>query len=145
MRDGYARTDRYLAWLADPGVDRSAADREWSAIMEPLRSRHADLRRMRIVSEPWSEYVRYEHAVTPGILAAGERVRWLGRDQASDLRLPGNDFWIVDDHLLFNLSDGDGEWLGTQANDDPSVLAFCLESFEAAWSRGVDHGEYKAR
>jgi hypothetical protein len=72
-------------------------------------------------------------------------VRWLPRDRASDLRLPGNDFWIVDDQLLFNITGGDGQWVGMQANDDAGVLAFCLEAFEAAWPRGIDHGDYKAQ
>ena len=133
-----------MAWLDDPNVDRSDADREWADIVEPLRTHGADLRRLRVVSEPWSTYVRYEFVVTPGIIAAGERVRWLPRDQASDLRLPGNDFWMIDDHLVFNLTAGDGAWLGTQGNDDPEVLAFCLESFEAAWSRAVEHEQYRA-
>ena len=145
MRDEYEHTDRYVAWLEDRRVDRTAVDSEWFTIMESLRSHGADLRRMRIVSEPWSTYIRYEYDVTPGILAAGERVRWLPRDRASDLRLPGNDFWIVDDQLLFNITGGDGQWVGTQANDDPGVLAFCLEAFEAAWARGIDHAGFKVQ
>jgi hypothetical protein len=144
MRDEYARTDRYRAWLDDPSVDRSDADHEWFDIMAPLRAHDADLRRLRIVSEPWSTYVQYEFAVTAGLVTAGERVRWLPRDRASDLRLPGNDFWIVDDHLLFNLAAGDGAWKAVQANDDPSVLAFCVGSFETAWLRGIDHDHYRA-
>jgi hypothetical protein len=145
MRDEYEHTERYAAWLENPGVDRTAVDNEWIAIMEPLHARGADLRRMRIVSEPWSTYIRYEYHVTPGIVAAGECVRWLPRDRASDLRLPGNDFWIIDDQLLFNITAGDGRWVGMQANDDLEVLAFCLEAFEAAWARGIDHANYKAQ
>jgi hypothetical protein len=145
MRDEYEHTERYAAWLEDRRADRTAVDSEWSTIMEPLCSHGADLRRMRIVSEPWSAYIRYEYDVTQGIIAAGERVRWLPRDRASDLRLPGNDFWIVDDRLLFNITGGDGRWVGLQANDDPGVLAFCLEAFEAAWARGIDHSDYKAQ
>jgi Family of unknown function (DUF6879) len=30
-------------------------------------------------------------------IAAGEEVRWLPRRRASDLRLPGNDFWLLDE------------------------------------------------
>jgi hypothetical protein len=70
-------------------------------------------------------------------------VRWLSRKDASDLRFPGNDFWLVDETLLFNLASGDGEWIGIERCEDPDVLAFCVESFEAAWARGIDHADYQ--
>lgn len=143
MRDTYARTPRFDAWKAGRTSDRREADAEWHALLAPLVQHGGDIRRLRIVSEPITEYVRYEYEVTPlANLAGGEAVRWLPRDQASDLRLPGNDFWLIDDALLFNLSGGDGEWLGVQVNDDPGVIAFCADSFETAWARAVDHGNY---
>ena len=143
MRDTYERTDRFAAWQAGNLDERVESDAAWRALLAPLVQRGGDVRRMRIVSEPITEYVRYEHEVTPvANLAAGEAVRWLSRERASDLRLPGNDFWLIDDCLLFNLASGDGDWLGMQPNDDPAVIAFCVESFEAAWARGVDHADY---
>ncbi|MFB9184756.1 DUF6879 family protein [Dactylosporangium sucinum] len=144
MRDTYARTARFDAWKAGRMSDRGEADAEWRALLAPLVEHGADIRRLRIVSEPITEYVRYEFEVTQlANLAAGEVVRWLPRDRASDLRLPGNDFWLVDDALLFNLSGGDGDWLGVQPNDDPDVIAFCADSFETAWARAVDHSNYR--
>lgn len=145
LRDTYARTPSFEAWRA--GVDDVSGrrdDADWIALLGPLVARGGDLRRLRVVSEPITEYVRYEYEGTPGAnLAAGEVVRWLPRDRASDLRFPGNDFWLIDDTLLFNLASGDGDWIGIQPNDDPDVLAFCLESFEAAWSRSIDHADYR--
>jgi hypothetical protein len=144
MRDTYARSELFEAWQAGRSVDRSEADARWRALLAPLVARGGDLRRLRIVSEPITEYVRYEFEVTPtSNVAAGEVVRWLPRDRASDLRLPGNDFWLIDDVLLFNLASGDGDWLGVQQSDDPRVIQFCAESFEAAWARGVDHVDYR--
>jgi hypothetical protein len=103
-----------------------------------------DIRRLRVVSEPLSEYTRYEYAVTlEANLAAGQVVRWLPRDRASDLKFPGNDFWLIDDHLLFNLQSGDGDWLGFQPSNDPNVIRFCAESFEAAWLRAIDHSDFR--
>jgi hypothetical protein len=144
MRDTYERTERFVAWQAGRLDERAESDAAWRALLAPLVQRGGDVRRMRIVSEPITEYVRYEYEVTPlANLAAGEAVRWLPRDRASDLRLPGNDFWLVDDSLLFNLASGDGDWLGMQPNDDPDVIAFCVEAFEHAWARGVDHADYR--
>ena len=144
MRDTYARSALFTAWQSGEPHDRSDADAQWRALLAPLVAHGGDVRRLRIVSEPITDYVRYEYEMTPiANLAAGEVVRWLPRDRASDLRLPGNDFWLIDDGLLFNLASGDGDWLGVQPNDDPDVIRFCAESFEAAWSRAVDHSEYR--
>jgi hypothetical protein len=142
MRDLYALTPGYEAWLARRPYDRTEVDARWRDVLAPLVSHGGTIRRLRIVSEPLSEYVRYEYAVTPSNLAAGEQVRWLPRHDASDLALPGNDFWLIDDILLFNLTAGDGEWLGVQPNDDSQVMEFCATAFEAAWKRGVDHSDY---
>jgi hypothetical protein len=144
MRDTYARSPLFLAWKAGEQHSRIEADGQWHALLEPLVERGGDVRRLRIVSEPVTEYVRYEYEMTPvANLAAGETVRWLPRDQASDLRLPGNDFWLIDDLVLFNLASGEGDWLGVQPNDDPNVIQFCAEAFESAWSRGIDHNDYR--
>ena len=144
MRDTYARSPRFLAWQSGKPPGRNEADAQWHALLAPLVARGGDLRRLRIVSEPLSEYVRYEYEVTPlANLAGGEAVRWLPRDKASDLRFPGNDFWLIDDYLLFNLASGDGDSLGVQPNDDASVIAFCAESFEAAWRRAINHDDYR--
>ena len=66
----------------------------------------AHSQRPRIISEPASDYIRFEYEVTPAAnLAAGEQVRWLPRQMASDLALPGNDFWLFDGAaVLFNYS-----------------------------------------
>lgn len=145
LRDNYARSARFLAWQSGEPHGRNDADDEWMDLLAPLVAQGGDVRRLRIVSEPLSEYVRYEHAVTPvANLAAGEVVRWLARAGASDLRFPGNDFWLIDDYLLFNLQSGDGDWLGVQPNEDPKVIEFCAESFEAAWLRAIDHSDYRA-
>ncbi len=143
LRDTYERTERFLAWRAKKPFDRTQLAAGWRELLAPLVACGGDVRRLRVVSEPVSEYVRYEYEVTPENLAAGEKVRWLPRRRASDLRFPGNDFWLVDDRLLFNISGGDGEYLGVEENNDHEVIDFCMASFEAAWSRAVDHSDYR--
>ncbi|GAB1640313.1 hypothetical protein KRMM14A1259_07360 [Krasilnikovia sp. MM14-A1259] len=102
-----------------------------------------DFRRARVVSEPVSRYVQFEYDVTPHAnIAAGERVRWLPRGRASELRLPGNDFWLVDDVVLFSLFSGHGARVGTVAGGDDS-LEFAAESFEVVWTMGIDHADYR--
>jgi Family of unknown function (DUF6879) len=80
------------------------------------------LRRVRIVSEPVSDYIVFEHAVTPGVnLSAGEEIRWLGRQRVSDLALPVNDLWVLDGRVVqFYYFAGDGSSTGDEVTEDPA-------------------------
>ncbi|GAA3834877.1 hypothetical protein GCM10023083_78870 [Streptomyces phyllanthi] len=104
------------------------------------------MRRARIVSAPVSDYIRFGHHVTVGNVAAGEQVRWLPRRRASDLALPGNDFWLFDDNLVVFLHfTGDGELFpdgDEERTTDPAVVRLCSTAFEAVWERAVPHEEY---
>jgi hypothetical protein len=144
MRDDYAGTSpAFAAWRTGDSYDRDPADRAWHALVRSAISHGADLRRARIVSEPISDYIRYEHDATPAAnLAAGEEVRWLPRRRASDLPLPGNDFWLLDDDVVFNHFTGDGTWAGNELVSDPAVVQLCATAFEAVWHRGIDHRDY---
>ncbi|WP_207230040.1 DUF6879 family protein [Krasilnikovia cinnamomea] len=142
MRDHYEGSPAYATWLAGEPIDYAAAYGSWHALVRPVVARGVDFRRARVVSEPVSRYVRFEHHVTPHAnVAAGERVRWLPRGRASKVRLPGNDFWLVDDVVLFSLFSGDGARVGTVVGD-AEALSLTVESFEAVWALGIDHAEY---
>lgn len=150
MRDGYMRSDpRFQAWLdghRDDPQDRAQWWRSWLDLVVETVSRDVAVRRARIVSEPVTDYIGWEHEITYQNIAAGEQVRWLPRRRASDLALPGNDFWLVDDRVvLWNHFAGDGE-LSPQGKDvsiDPNVIKLCASAFEAVWERGIDHADYK--
>ena len=134
-KTGFADTDPNSAWWHD-----------WSVLVSDAITRGVAVRRARIVSEPVSEYTRWLHAITPGNLAAGEQVRWLPRANATDLRLPGSDFWVFDDTLVrFGQFDGNGCPLPPQYREEPEVIQLCLDAFEGVWKRGVDHEEYEIR
>ncbi|MFI2262350.1 DUF6879 family protein [Streptomyces tubercidicus] len=151
MRDGYMRSDpRFASWLQNPLSVPAANDpvsRPWLGLMREITSRGVEVRRARIFSEPMSDYLRFEHHLTPGNVGAGEQVRWLPRRKASDLVLPGNDFWLFDDSLVVFLHfTGDGE-LSPEGDEErttePSVARLCSAAFEAVWERAVPHEEYK--
>lgn len=145
MRDTYGGTNpEFAAWQKGERFDPHEEYAYWAAIIGPPIERGADVRRIRIVSEPVSDYIRWEHLMTPGSsLAAGEKVRWLSRRRASDLALPGNDFWLVDDQLLFLHFDGDGTIMDRELVTEPEVVKFCASAFEAVWERAIDHDDYQ--
>lgn len=149
MRDGYMLDDQnYIDWLGGerpvPG-ERPEWALGWYELIGGAVSRGASVRRARIVSEPISDYVRFEYDTTEvANIAAGEQVRWLPRRQASDLCLPGNDFWMFDDSsVLFNHFDGNGNATTRDISTDPAVIKLCASAFEAVWERAVPHQEYR--
>src|SRR6266704_4719462 len=147
MRDVYLPDDPdFAAWRAgqfEPGEQWQW----WVGLVRAAVARGVEIRRARVVSEPVTEYIRFEHAVTADLnVAAGEQVRWLPRRRASDLALPGSDFWLFDDQLIiFNHFAGDGSWPpdGFETTTDPAVVKLCAAAFEAVWERGVPHDDYQ--
>lgn len=152
MRDSYAVDSEkgpFAEWRAgrrlDP-ADRASWWRPWLDLIHATVSRGVVVRRARIVSEPVSEYIRYEHSGTFTNVAAGEQVRWLPRRQASALALPGNDFWLIDGRLVrWNHFTGDGASGGGEMSDDPAAVKLCADAFEQVWERAVPHDQYKIR
>jgi hypothetical protein len=146
MRDDYGPgSQAFAAWREHRPYDRSGPDAVWHALVRSVVERGATVRRARIVSEPVSDYIRFEYDVTQAAnLAAGEQVRWLPRQNASDLALPGNDFWLFDGAVvLFNQFSGDGAATITELRDEPAVVSLCATAFEAVWERAVPHGKYR--
>jgi hypothetical protein len=49
------------------------------------------MRRVRSISEPLADFIRFEYDITIGRnVAAGEQVRWLPRRRPTNLTLPGH-------------------------------------------------------
>jgi hypothetical protein len=146
MRDDYGGSSpAFAAWRERRPYDRSEPDAAWHALVGRVIQRGVIVRRARIISEPASDYIRFEYEVTPAAnIVAGERVRWLPRPKASDLALPGNDFWLFDGiAVLFNYFSGDGAPAGTELRDESAVVKLCAAAFEAVWDRAVPHREYR--
>lgn len=150
MRDEYMRSDpRFIAWRN--GVRNAPADsdperRPWLRLVADLVGQGVEVRRARIVSEPVSDYIRFEHHLTGPNVEAGEQVRWLPRPRASRLALPGNDFWLFDgSSVLFHYFAGDGELApdDEEYTDDPAVVKLCADAFEAVWDLAVPHADYR--
>lgn len=119
----------------------------WMNLVSVTVARGVDVRRARIVSEPLSRCARFEYDITEELnLACGEDVRWLPRRRASDLALPGNDFWLFDDEVVvFNHFTGDGSAAAEpfEVRTEPAVIKLCTIAFDAVWERAVPHLDYR--
>ncbi len=151
MRDSYAvaaEAARFAEWqeTGTVDVDQDAMKHRhvWMDLAREMTARGVAVRRARIVSEPVTDYIRWEHAITPANLAAGERVRWLPRRQAADLALPGTDFWLLDDEVVrFGHFTGIGDLAEHEVRTEPHIVKLCHDAFEQVWERATDHEEYE--
>ncbi|MFJ6695761.1 DUF6879 family protein [Streptomyces sp. NPDC091272] len=146
MRDAYMKSDpAFIDWKAGKVLDPAERWGNWHSLVTEATSRGVEVRRARVVSTPVSEYIRFEHDVTDGLnIAAGEAVRWLSRRSATDLALPGNDFWLFDSSLvLVNHFDGEGENMEIELTEDAEMAKLCESAFEAVWKRATPRAEFQ--
>lgn len=146
MRDTYTPADPWFrAWLyGDRPEYQRKLERPWLDRIRTVTGRGVAVQRLRVISEPVSDYIRFEYATTDSNVAAGEQVRWLPRRLAADLLLPGCDCWIFDSRkVLYNFFSGAGDWAGVRLRDDPEVAARHTAAFVTAWEQGVPHADYQ--
>ncbi|MEV7600421.1 DUF6879 family protein [Kitasatospora sp. NPDC089797] len=150
MRDSYTPDDpEFARWRAG---HRYAGDPAklpgwwgaWSDLVAETTGRGVTIRRARIVSEPVTDYIRYEHDLTFANVAAGELVRWLPRRRAADIALPGTDLWMFDGSaVLFTYFSGVGEVVDREWRTDRAVVDLVDSAFETVWERATPHADYE--
>jgi hypothetical protein len=129
MRDTYGvagEAEGYDLWkrtgTRDPQLD-AAARAGWMTTVRDMIARGVVVRRAGIVSEPATEYIKYEHSGTEANLNAGELVRWLPRRQTADIALPGTDLWMFDEEAVeFTFFSGDGVVVEREWSTKPAVV-----------------------
>jgi hypothetical protein len=115
----------------------------WLDIVSSTVARGVQIRRARIVSEPVSDYIRFEHATTWRNIAAGEQVRWLPRRNTASLLVPANDFWVFDELIVATAyHDGRGNLVDIEIKEDPVEAWMYSQAFEAVWRRALHHEQY---
>ncbi len=144
LRDRYAvNADTVAAWLAGDAARIDAEVAKWREGLLTEVAGRSRTRRIRVASEPLSDYHRFVYAVSSAGVGAGDDLRWLPRRLTSVLALPGNDFFVLDGELvIFNVLDGHDDRAEIQLYDEPDVVKFCVDAFEAAWAVAVPHDRY---
>jgi hypothetical protein len=78
--------------------------------------------RVRVLTDPLTDYLRFELAFTPQAVDAGEDIRLLPVLVARELALPEHDYWIFDDRLAAVLHFGDTGIASVDLIDEPAVV-----------------------
>lgn len=117
---------------------------EWRGLVSSAVERGVRWRRLRVVPEPLTDYLRWEHQLTSSLnVAAGEEVRWLSTRLSSDLLLPPNDLWCFDRRTVqfhhFAPSGDDVVFDEDEVTNEPEVVERVMAAFEQAWERAVPH------
>ncbi|MGR6922531.1 DUF6879 family protein [[Actinomadura] parvosata] len=133
---------RFLAGEPDPERE----NRPWLAKMKAATSAGKRIERVRVVTEPHSDYVRFLLAGTPLNLAAGEDIRYLPRPRAGELGLPDHDFALFDSATLVLLNfDADDRPLQHELVTDPAIVLRHCQWRDAAWHHAVPFERYTER
>lgn len=145
LRDNYAIDATAMdAWRRGGAAEARKLVRPYAEQLAPkIAAGEKVLRRVKVISEPPSEYMRQALDVAGELVEAGEDIRWLPRRLTSTLFLPGNDFFVLDARtVIFNVLDGDDGRAEQQLYDEPGLVADCLEAFESAWRVAVPHRDF---
>lgn len=145
LRDAYGVEEEngpFLAWLNGEPDDYQWRT-SWLTHVRDVTAKGVSVQRLRVVTEPRTDYVRWEIALDPANIEAGEDVRYLPRNLAKDIQFPDEDCWLFDDDtLVLSLFQPDGRSGGFALANDSSLLDVYRNVRDAAWPRAVRSADY---
>lgn len=146
LRDRYAVDAAILdAWRRGDSETVRARHEGFISRLIAEASAGVTQRRIKVISEPPSEYMRFALDLAGAAVDAGEEIRWLPRRRTSSLLLPGNDCFLLDDKfVIFNVLDGEDGRLEQQLWTDADMVERCRSALKAAWSLAIPHHDYQA-
>jgi hypothetical protein len=103
------------------------------------------MQRVHVVTEPLSDYLRFEISGYRLNVEAGEDVRILPRRAAGALALPDHDFWLFDGQQVVRMRyDPRGAFVGAELVDDSGAAARYGAWRDAALSVAIPYDRYAA-
>lgn len=140
--DSYAEPNEhepFRRFLADE-PDDFAWFQPWTELVQETTSRGVAVTRVRIVTEPHTDYTRFALAVAALNVRAGEDIRYLPRHHAGEV--PSDDYWLLDDEtVVFSAFGESGGWSGA-ATTDPHIAAYCRGLRARFWPLATPFPEY---
>ena len=117
----------------------------WLRSIRELTAAGKTFGRVRMLTEPLTEYLRWLIEQTAANVEAGEDIRWVSRAVAAELEMPGYDFYLFDDRRVAIMRFGPDKLLSALDIDDaPDVVAQHQAYRDAVWPRAVPHADYYA-
>ena len=119
----------------------------WLEMLRGHRAAGRSCRRLRVVSEPISDYQRWTLSHAELFTEAGEDIRYVSRRLLTNVALPGSgDFYVFDDELvLFLHYAGNGTNVSFETTGDSGTVRSCQQAFENAWNLSTPFRDYQPR
>jgi Family of unknown function (DUF6879) len=116
---------------------------DWYEVVEQFVAEGRRMERVRVVSEPHSDYTRFGIDLARRLnVPSGEDIRYLPRHRAEELNLPDEDFWLLDSsRVLIVHFDGD-VLLGAELVTNPAEVVKRGHWRDVAWHYAVPVDEY---
>ncbi|GAB2563393.1 DUF6879 family protein [Nocardia heshunensis] len=115
----------------------------WEDLISELTGHGVTMRRVRVVTEPFTDYVRFLHALTGRNQRYGEEIRWLPRHTVDETEYTADEWWLIDDvTVAFTLFGSNGDFSGVAVTIDPVIVARCREVRDKLWGMAIPHDEY---
>ncbi|MGI5151391.1 DUF6879 family protein [Plantactinospora sp. CA-294935] len=146
LRDTYRVVEEdepFAKWRQ--GIPDDYAWREgWLSFVRGAAGGGTRIQRLRIVTEPLSDYMRWALEMDPANIAAGEEVRYLSRRATAGISLPAEDCWLFDDdNLLLSLFHPDGRGAGYAVVDDPRLVSAYRAVRDQLWPQATPYAQYR--
>ncbi|MEV0621667.1 DUF6879 family protein [Nonomuraea sp. NPDC050404] len=117
--------------------------RPWLDSIRAQTAEGKQYRRVRVVDIPPQPYSRYALWSVQGNLAAGEDIRYLPRDAASQLGIPHLDVWLFDSVRVALLHfDKDDVLLGAELVAEPEAIRKHCVWRDVAWDNSLSRQDF---
>ncbi|WP_329064851.1 DUF6879 family protein [Amycolatopsis sp. NBC_01480] len=123
-RDGHPDYAFLQPWLDQIRTQRAAGKR---------------FERVRLLTDPPTEYLRWMLQLTHLNIDAGEDIRWISEGHARKLGAPPADFYLLDDRIVATLHFDENGVAGVEVTDDPATVAQHRRWRDIVWPVAVPH------
>lgn len=145
LKDTYnvtSESDPFRKWM-DGEPDDFAWRESWLDFVKEASENGVSIQRVRVVSEPHTDYTRWGIHLAPQGLKAGEDIRYLPRHLVPADSLPPEDFWMLDDDtLILSLFASDGTSAGFARSLDAGEVGRYRQVRDLTWSLAIPFDTY---
>nr|WP_157573847.1 DUF6879 family protein [Nocardia jejuensis] len=136
-------SEPFQRFLNNEPFDLRAWFSDWAELVSDLGRHEVTVSRVRVITEPHTDYHRWLLSLAALNAEAGEAIRYLPRHLAGDV--PSDDFWLLDDRrVAFTLSDRDGRSVGGVAvTMDTRIVDYCRGVRDHLWPQAIPLLEYE--
>ncbi|MFI9817559.1 DUF6879 family protein [Saccharothrix variisporea] len=114
----------------------------WLANVRRATSEGRSFARVRMLTDPLTDYLKFELATTSRNVAAGELIRVLPESVARRLGMPTDDFWLLDDRLAAVMHFDVSGFAYAEVVSDPLAVSRFREIRDTAWQNAVPFEEF---